>query len=364
MRPSSPRRQRTPKVCINLTNCKYDLCEPSQSLPRRWDCAELAPRLVLYLYCTCALNLRSNLSIPPSEHTYWVILAQKACCQLLQVHCSNCSIFVQYRRCVHNLGGFRLTMQMNGMCSGLINPSVWQELWQCNQCRYCLHRTVLSIAGFVLILLDACSEMLPRLGHLESMFGHAEFSFNIKIQAMHWLQKINHFAGMLELCRKKTLARNISAMAAQFPGHFDFCPKTYVLPEDLPSLWRDFKTPKKGKPKTLILKPDSGSQVSLVAQYNHDQTQCTTVPLLCPSGMACCHRLMTVVDCCYSPVWYSLALCTCTQCPDKTSYCGCDSTTLAYARYPTCHDTGTTCHPVVQSCCLLVPYCLILKHRA
>lgn len=75
-------------------------------------------------------------------------------------------------------------------------------------------------------------------------------------------QKINHFAGMLELCRKKTLARSISAMAAQFLGHFQFCPKTYVLPEDLPALWKDFKCPKKGKPKTLILKPDSGSQVA------------------------------------------------------------------------------------------------------
>ena len=88
------------------------------------------------------------------------------------------------------------------------------------------------------------------------------------------MQKINHFAGMLELCRKKTLARNISAMAAQFPGHFEFCPKTYVLPEDLLSLWKDFKSPKKGKTKTLILKPDSGSQVNL-----HDQAHCITFPL-------------------------------------------------------------------------------------
>jgi len=76
-----------------------------------------------------------------------------------------------------------------------------------------------------------------------------------------FLQKINHFAGMLELCRKKTLARSITAMAALFPGHYQFCPKTYVLPEDLQTLWKDFKSPKKGKPKTLILKPDSGSQV-------------------------------------------------------------------------------------------------------
>ena len=99
---------------------------------------------------------------------------------------------------------------------------------------------------------------------------------------MPWMQKINHFAGMLELCRKKTLARNISAMAAQFPGHFEFCPKTYVLPEDLPSLWKDFKSPKKGKTKTLILKPDSGSQVPSFTNHLHDQIHCTIFPLHCP----------------------------------------------------------------------------------
>ena len=66
---------------------------------------------------------------------------------------------------------------------------------------------------------------------------------------------------MLELCRKRTLARSISAMAAQFPAQFQFCPRTYVLPEDLQTLLKDFKSSRKGTPKTLILKPDSGSQV-------------------------------------------------------------------------------------------------------
>lgn len=77
------------------------------------------------------------------------------------------------------------------------------------------------------------------------------------------VQKINHFVGMLELCRKRTLAQSISAMAAQFPAQYQFCPQTYVLPEDLQSLLKDFKSNKKGAPKTLILKPDSGSQVWL-----------------------------------------------------------------------------------------------------
>lgn len=78
---------------------------------------------------------------------------------------------------------------------------------------------------------------------------------------LYSLQKINHFAGMLELCRKRSLAQSISAMAKQFPAQYRFCPQTYVLPEDLQTLLRDFKSNKKGAPKTLILKPDSGSQV-------------------------------------------------------------------------------------------------------
>ena len=56
MRPASPRRQRTPKVSINLTNCKYDLCEcftassaPENSLP-------------VALSCCCAL-----LQVPTSK---------------------------------------------------------------------------------------------------------------------------------------------------------------------------------------------------------------------------------------------------------------------------------------------------------
>lgn len=69
---------------------------------------------------------------------------------------------------------------------------------------------------------------------------------------------------MLELCRKRTLAQSIAAMAAQFPAQYQFCPQTYVLPEDLQSLLKDFKSNKKGAPKTLILKPDSGSQVWLL----------------------------------------------------------------------------------------------------
>lgn len=37
-------------------------------------------------------------------------------------------------------------------------------------------------------------------------------------------QKLNHFPGMLELARKKGLARNLGHMRVAFPQHYDFHP--------------------------------------------------------------------------------------------------------------------------------------------
>ena len=45
-------------------------------------------------------------------------------------------------------------------------------------------------------------------------------------------QKINHFNGMLEICRKRAMARNLQKMARIFPEHFAFFPMTFVLPSD------------------------------------------------------------------------------------------------------------------------------------
>jgi tubulin polyglutamylase TTLL6/13 len=46
-------------------------------------------------------------------------------------------------------------------------------------------------------------------------------------------QKINHFNGMLELCRKRNMARNLQKIQKMFPEHYDFFPKTFTLPTDL-----------------------------------------------------------------------------------------------------------------------------------
>ena len=46
-------------------------------------------------------------------------------------------------------------------------------------------------------------------------------------------QKINHFNGMLEICRKKSMARNLQKLQKRFPDHYDFFPVTFILPNDV-----------------------------------------------------------------------------------------------------------------------------------
>lgn len=45
-------------------------------------------------------------------------------------------------------------------------------------------------------------------------------------------QKINHFPGMNTLSRKNNLAKNMARMQLAYPQHYDFTPKTFLLPGD------------------------------------------------------------------------------------------------------------------------------------
>ncbi|KAL0992434.1 hypothetical protein UPYG_G00093260 [Umbra pygmaea] len=74
---------------------------------------------------------------------------------------------------------------------------------------------------------------------------------------MKCYQKINHFPGMLELCRKDMLARNMNRMLRTFPREYNIFPRTWCLPAD----YNDFQAYNRVKRhRTYICKPGTGSQ--------------------------------------------------------------------------------------------------------
>nr|XP_057924421.1 tubulin polyglutamylase ttll6 isoform X2 [Doryrhamphus excisus] len=78
-----------------------------------------------------------------------------------------------------------------------------------------------------------------------------------RVKSMKQYQMINHFPGMIEICRKDTLARNLNRMLKLFPKDYNFFPRTWCLPAD----YNDFLAYARLKKHTaFICKPDAGSQ--------------------------------------------------------------------------------------------------------
>ncbi|KAI6660494.1 Tubulin polyglutamylase TTLL13-like [Oopsacas minuta] len=79
-----------------------------------------------------------------------------------------------------------------------------------------------------------------------------------RVMALKRYQKINHFPGMIEICRKDMLARNITRMMRLFPKEYYITPKSWCLPSEWAQL-HDYLRGKKGN-KYLIFKPEAGCQ--------------------------------------------------------------------------------------------------------
>ncbi|XP_069899382.1 tubulin polyglutamylase TTLL13 isoform X2 [Dipodomys merriami] len=78
-----------------------------------------------------------------------------------------------------------------------------------------------------------------------------------RVMDMKRFQKINHFPGMTEICRKDLLARNLNRMQKLYPTEYNIFPRTWCLPAD----YGDFQSyGRQRKTRTFICKPDSGSQ--------------------------------------------------------------------------------------------------------
>ena len=142
-----------------------------------------------------------------------------------------------------------------------------------------------------------------------------------RVMRLKPLQQINHFTGMLEICRKKALARNLRRVAAKLPASFDFAPQSFVLPEELEAFSDAVKGNRasaarkgeisgkkkksaKSRATTFILKPDAGCQgkgITLVQTEAQAQTALRDLGVIGPetgtnkSGFANVQKTASVV---------------------------------------------------------------------
>ncbi|XP_061635085.1 tubulin polyglutamylase TTLL7 isoform X2 [Phyllopteryx taeniolatus] len=81
-----------------------------------------------------------------------------------------------------------------------------------------------------------------------------------KIAELRNYQRINHFPGMGEICRKDCLARNMSKMIRCQSQEYSFVPKTWIFPAEYTQFQNYVKElRRKRKQKTFIVKPANGA---------------------------------------------------------------------------------------------------------
>lgn len=93
-----------------------------------------------------------------------------------------------------------------------------------------------------------------------------------RCKEMKRFQRINHFPGMLEICRKDLLARNLNRMFKVFPEEYNVFPKTWCLPTDMTEV---AEYAKNHKGRCFIVKPDLGCQgrgISITRNINQLKT--------------------------------------------------------------------------------------------
>ncbi|XP_011872483.1 PREDICTED: tubulin polyglutamylase TTLL13-like isoform X2 [Vollenhovia emeryi] len=106
-----------------------------------------------------------------------------------------------------------------------------------------------------------------------------DLSVNVeRAKDMRRFQRVNHFPGMTEICRKDLLARNLNRMQKLFPKDYNFFPKTWCFPADHGDATAYAKT---RKSRTFILKPDMGCQGRGIYLTKHIKDIKPTERLIC-----------------------------------------------------------------------------------
>ncbi|EDV26522.1 uncharacterized protein TRIADDRAFT_22537 [Trichoplax adhaerens] len=78
-----------------------------------------------------------------------------------------------------------------------------------------------------------------------------------RVLEMKRYQKVNHFPGMSEICRKDLLVRNMNRLYKLFPEEYKIYPRSWCLPADYSDLMAYSRSKKN---KTYIIKPENSCQ--------------------------------------------------------------------------------------------------------
>ena len=122
----------------------------------------------------------------------------------------------------------------------------------------CLYSVVKQCAlslGWKLICEDA-NEIAKRNCHV--VWIDRSFNDNIFLTIQPW-QRINHFPGMTNICKKASMARNLELMKKEFPREYSLYPTTYVIPQNM-STFKSLFAPSGRSKSVYIIKPSGGAQ--------------------------------------------------------------------------------------------------------
>ncbi|KAF8570961.1 hypothetical protein P879_04301 [Paragonimus westermani] len=143
-------------------------------------------------------------------------------------------------------------------------------------CKYELVRRTIEEAGFVIKNVEDLSNAF--------LIWTDNFLPLEKIMNLKHYQRINHFPGMIEICRKDFLAKNCIRMNRLEPVEYSFVPKTWVLPQEQGFLFNYAKRAlSRGQKPTFIMKPANGAMGHGIRMFRAGES----VPSIPMSGTPC-----------------------------------------------------------------------------
>ncbi|XP_065354577.1 tubulin polyglutamylase TTLL13 [Calliphora vicina] len=96
---------------------------------------------------------------------------------------------------------------------------------------------------------------------------------------MKRFQQINHYPGMMEICRKDLLSRNLNRMLKLYPKDYKIFPKTWIFPADYGEALNYANN--HNKQKMFIIKPDAGAQGRGIWLTNDLKSVSTAERMIC-----------------------------------------------------------------------------------